>query len=304
MTTGPITLTVGWISRHTPPGAGVDGRDAAVIDIAQDLLLRDLHSFFNRHHIQWHRGLDHGPTNHLLSSQVQCANALFAMTTDSDLIKRAFRGLLDIAEVLPIEGDGAFLTFEFNGGGHDYLGEGREGRPLTRGANSTCTDAAFRYRTPENTEELALIEWKYTEHYLGSKLSADRKGVRERRYRPWFEAADGPLKSGIMPYEAILVEPLYQLVRQQLLAWRIERSDIDPAEVVRVLHIAPSDNAEYWHSLDRHPCLQPGETVREVWQRLLRDDYRDRFVSIDSKRFTDESRASTSQSYRDRYRHT
>ena len=43
MTTGPITLTVGWIGRHTPPGAGVDGRDAAVIDIAQDLLLRDLH---------------------------------------------------------------------------------------------------------------------------------------------------------------------------------------------------------------------------------------------------------------------
>ena len=43
MTMGPTTLTVGWISRHTPPGAGVDGRDAAVIDIAQDLLLRDLH---------------------------------------------------------------------------------------------------------------------------------------------------------------------------------------------------------------------------------------------------------------------
>ena len=43
MTAGPITLTVGWIGRHTPPGAGVDGRDAAVIDIAQDLLLRDLH---------------------------------------------------------------------------------------------------------------------------------------------------------------------------------------------------------------------------------------------------------------------
>ena len=42
MTAGPITLTVGWISLHTPAGAGVDGRDAAVIDIAQDLLLRDL----------------------------------------------------------------------------------------------------------------------------------------------------------------------------------------------------------------------------------------------------------------------
>ena len=30
-------------SAGTPPGAGVDGRDAAVIDIAQDLLLRELH---------------------------------------------------------------------------------------------------------------------------------------------------------------------------------------------------------------------------------------------------------------------
>src|ERR1019366_4235493 len=43
MTMGPITVTVGWSGRHTPLGAGGDGRDAAVIDIAQDLLLRDLH---------------------------------------------------------------------------------------------------------------------------------------------------------------------------------------------------------------------------------------------------------------------
>ena len=43
MTSGPISLTLGWLGRHTPPGAGVDGRRAAVIDIAQDLLLRELH---------------------------------------------------------------------------------------------------------------------------------------------------------------------------------------------------------------------------------------------------------------------
>lgn len=36
-----IRLTVGHIARHTPPGAGAQGRDAAIIDIAQDLLLRD-----------------------------------------------------------------------------------------------------------------------------------------------------------------------------------------------------------------------------------------------------------------------
>ncbi|WP_250287558.1 MULTISPECIES: hypothetical protein [unclassified Frankia] len=43
MSSGLIAVTIGWIGRHTPPGAGVDGRDAAVMDIAQDLLLRDLH---------------------------------------------------------------------------------------------------------------------------------------------------------------------------------------------------------------------------------------------------------------------
>jgi predicted nucleotidyltransferase component of viral defense system len=39
-----ITLTVGHIARHTPRGAGAQGRDAAIVDIAQDLLLRHLHS--------------------------------------------------------------------------------------------------------------------------------------------------------------------------------------------------------------------------------------------------------------------
>jgi hypothetical protein len=259
--------------------------------------------FFGRHHLQWHRGLYHGPTNHLISSQVQCVNALFAMTTNPSLIKRAFGEELGIAEVIPIEDDGAFLTFEYNGGGRDYLGEGRSGRPLTRGANSTSTDAAFRYCTSAGRAELALVEWKYTEQYLGSKLSADRKGVRELRYRTWFEADDGPLDRDVVPYEAVFVEPLYQLVRQQLLAWRIERSDTDTAQAVRVLHIAPSSNEGYWRSLDRHTHRLVGESVRDVWQRMLREDYRDRFHSVDSARFTDEGLALTSESYRDRYRH-
>lgn len=42
MISGPVTVTVGWLGRHTPPGAGVDGRRAAAIDVAQDLLLREL----------------------------------------------------------------------------------------------------------------------------------------------------------------------------------------------------------------------------------------------------------------------
>jgi predicted nucleotidyltransferase component of viral defense system len=37
-----VTLTPGWIGRHTPANAEAGGRDAAIIDIAQDLLLREL----------------------------------------------------------------------------------------------------------------------------------------------------------------------------------------------------------------------------------------------------------------------
>lgn len=38
-----IRLTLGHIARHTPHGAGAQGQDAAIVDIAQDILLRDLH---------------------------------------------------------------------------------------------------------------------------------------------------------------------------------------------------------------------------------------------------------------------
>ncbi|MDR1432358.1 MAG: nucleotidyl transferase AbiEii/AbiGii toxin family protein, partial [Propionibacteriaceae bacterium] len=39
-----IRINPGHIARHIPTGAGAQGRDAAIVDIAQDLLLRHLHS--------------------------------------------------------------------------------------------------------------------------------------------------------------------------------------------------------------------------------------------------------------------
>jgi len=42
MTEHNIIINPGHIARHTPTGAGTQGREAAIIDIAQDLLLRHL----------------------------------------------------------------------------------------------------------------------------------------------------------------------------------------------------------------------------------------------------------------------
>jgi hypothetical protein len=257
--------------------------------------------FFAARGIQWHRGVGDGPTTHLVSSQVQCVNALYPMTADPGLIVRAFGEELDIAEVTEL--DQAFLTFEYNGDGRDYLGESRSGRPLSRGANSTSTDAAFAYLTSDGQPELALVEWKYTEQYLGSKLSEDRKGIRELRYRSWYESPDGPLNPDVVPYESVFVEPLYQLTRQQLLAWRIEQDPGNPYSKVRVLHVVPATNKAYRQSLDRHCHRLSGESVADVWQRMLRPSHRDRYRSVGSARFTDPDLQLTSATYRDRYTH-
>ena len=38
-----MNIQIGHVARHTPKGAGAQGREAAVVDIAQDLLLAHMH---------------------------------------------------------------------------------------------------------------------------------------------------------------------------------------------------------------------------------------------------------------------
>lgn len=112
--------------------------------------------------IPWHAGVGDGPSNHLLSSQTQCVNALGQMVIDPSRLIRAFGSRLGTAEVLQIE-PGRFLTFEYIGE-KDYFNERARG-PRVRGAHCTSVDAAFLHRTAAGVVELVLIEWKYTESY-------------------------------------------------------------------------------------------------------------------------------------------
>lgn len=177
---------------------------------------------------------------------------------------------------------------------------------MSRGAHRTSTDAAVLYRTPEGRTELALVEWKYTERYAGSVLSARKKGVRELRYRAFWDDPDGPFLTaergeGPLLYEDLFVEPFYQLMRQQLLAWRMEQVRTLGADVVRVLHIAPRANTAYHRSVNGGRRAAAGDTVGEVWAQVLRQP--DRFVSMDSAELLDASTAVTSEAYRRRYGH-
>lgn len=83
----------------------------------------------------------------------------------------------------------------------------------------------------------------------------------------------------MLPIELLLDEPFYQLMRQQLLAHRLEKDHAHGAEVVRVLHVLAPENSGYQDSLVRAEHRALGGSVDEVWAKLLRAT--DRFVHVD-----------------------
>lgn len=244
--------------------------------------------------IPWHAGVRGGPSNHLVSSQVQCVNALMAAVHDPSRLVRAFGDLLGIDTVLQIE-PGRYLTFEYIGP-EDYFGEVPGGERV-RGARCTSVDAAFLHRATDGAVELVLVEWKYTESYRLRRPDPAKDTVWQRRYGQAVTDPAGPIRGDVLPFELLLDEPIYQLVRQQLLAHALEQAHADGADRVRVLHVLPPGNVEYQQSLHRPEQLAQGNTVGEVWQKLLRRA--DRFTSVDPNLFLDQE--VTSREYVLRY---
>ena len=258
-------------------------------------------ALFDELGIPWHQGTDGGPSRHLRSSQVQCANALGQMVTDPDRIVAAFGDQLDIAwvrdfgEIDPSEA-GRFLTFEFIGL-KDYLGEGGRGK-RTRGAKSTSVDAAFAYRTSAGVDELALVEWKFTENYPSAGQKADQRlKERTRRYGDLIRSADGPVDASGLELGDLFHEPIYQLVRQQILAWQLEQDPEVAAQVVRVVHVLARENLAYQRSFIAPALRGLGSDVDSVWSSLLKQP--DRFVKVDPAVFLDPG--VTSEEYVARY---
>jgi hypothetical protein len=203
---------------------------------------------FRRLGIPWHAGVGGGPSNHLLSSQVQCVNALGQMVTDPGRIARAFGDLLGIEEVRQIE-PGRYLTFEYIGPS-DFFGESPVGE-RTRGAHCTSVDAAFVHTARDGVNELVLLEWKYTESYRVRVPDPGKDAVRFGRYGAAVADPTGPVRADVLAFEYLLDEPFYQLLRQQLLAHALEQIHAEGASRVRVVHITPATNSAYQTSLAR-----------------------------------------------------
>ena len=214
----------------------------------------------------------HTHANHALSSQVCCLNFLASLALDGDRLSRLIGHALgiDAPEMLQVEagpdGQPWFVGFEWNGDGTDFLNESRDGKPLKRGSNSTSVDAVVKFRWGGETE-LLLIEWKYTEKY-GAPISPDGNKTRLARYGKIAFSPEGPMRTDLgLSLEDFFYEPFYQLLRQQMLAFQIQKRN-SAFSRVRVLHISPSGNRAL-HRVTSPRLSHLGDDAFEVFQKTL-----------------------------------
>ncbi len=230
--------------------------------------------YFSDHKISWHVA-----RAHLLSSQAFCLNFLAPFAFQPQALRTLLQGALGfITEMLEVEPETdpkRLVAFEFIGN-RDYLNEATKSR-RTRGANCTSPDAFVRFITPSGGREAALVEWKYTESYSRTKAEVRRNGVRLDRYRHIAIWENGPLRSdcGVELVE-FFNEPIYQLLRLQMLAKQMEKDSQLGIDRVRVVLIAPRANLEL-HKLKIEGLRRFGIDVSSAWKALLHDS--DRFVT-------------------------
>lgn len=213
--------------------------------------------------IAWHTHASSG-----LSSQVACVNFLMPLSPRPELlgevIGRALgrRGL----RMLPVEGGPHFVGFEWIGA-QDYLGEWPESGQATRGAQVTSADAVMRFEADGRVETL-LIEWKYTESY-GRPPDPKSEARRIRRYGGKAFFPDGPFRADLgLAVEDLFWEPVYQMARQQMLAWRMQQAREDGADRVSVLHVSPLGNRAL-HQVTPPRLQERGADVFDIFRGLL-----------------------------------
>lgn len=231
-------------------------------------------AYFERYGIAWHLH-----ANHALSSQICCLNFLMPLAERPQLLARLVSRALDIPEpqMLKVESGPSglpwFVGFEWIGG--DYLNEAGPTGRRRRGANCTSADAVLKFRHQGAIETL-LIEWKYTERY-GQPLAPSGNVTRIRRYKDLAFHPNGPFRDDLgLTLSDLFYEPFYQLARQQMLAFQMQRARECGAERVRVLHVAPAANLAL-RSVTSPKLRLHGDNAFAVFKSLLVQP--DNFVS-------------------------
>jgi hypothetical protein len=241
-----------------------------------DGIREDALAYFKNNKIGW---WDAGttPSGHLLSSQISCINHLFLLRQREDLATVVLHAA-DPTIVKALKVDSGFVEFE-------KVGKKKLGKERlhTRGANCTSIDAMMLGLRENNSKVLVLIEWKYTEEYIGQSSKAKIKGgeTRLEAYKDLLQHKNCP--NGHKPAEDLYFEPFYQLMRQTLLGWQmVENNEYGASDYIH-LDIIPKENGKL-RNVVTSPGLT-GETVHEAWGNALKPDAKQKYKMLSNEDF-------------------
>jgi len=241
-------------------------------------IVSELCNYFKDNNIAWWGDNEVYPTGHLISSQIQCLNFLFALRKDADTVLKLVQ-LFDseIEVVLPTinDTDESYIAFEFTYKNDELLGETDAGG--RRGTKCTSIDA-FIIAQKEGKKILIPIEWKYTESYLDGEnkaLEYRRGDTRQGRYNKLIENSnqlrDVDDKAGSLYY----YEPFYELMRQTLQVEQMVAKGI--ADDFLHVVVVPTDNQDLLAA--NYPFSDKG--LEDIWRDAITDNTK--FKLVDSQ---------------------
>ena len=234
--------------------------------------------YFQENEIAWWGDDDKVPTGHMLSSQIQCLNFLFALRSDKSAVLK-FAQLFDpeIDDIFPTIGDkdSGCIAFEFIYENAKLLNENDYG--AKRGAYCTSIDA-FIIANRKAEKLLIAIEWKYTESYLDGKNKALEPGkgkTRQNRYNQLISNSTQLKSIPEVENSVFYYEPFYELMRQTLLVEKMVNSGI-ANDFLHIL-VVPSENED----LLGNNYTFTNDDLQTTWRNCLSDQ--SKFKVIDSK---------------------
>lgn len=225
--------------------------------------------------IAWHSGEDDdygkrdapGPSPNLMDSQIACLNFWWglASTSPQALLAVVKNFAPDAVRVVsPVQG-GPLVEPEWIGL-TNHLGERGARR---RGQYATSGDLLIAWEDAQGVRHGALIESKYSESYESRDDRVSARGTdRAAIYavaaaQPWSTVSDR------VPVSALIYEPFYQHLRQQLLAAAMEDTHELGLATVALVHVAPRGNRDF-HEHITAPALRGfGGSVATVWRATL-----------------------------------
>lgn len=261
--------------------------------------------YFKDNKIVWWRGKDGLPTNHTLSSQVSCINHMLWLQNNEQAATVVLKQLDQDFIAEPFPKSKLYIEFELNGCDEDHRFHCLCEKGSARGANTTSIDAAMLARK-SNKKVLVLIEWKYVESYYGTIQGIQANPqytVQKFTYKPWLLTIDCPiliLKTEELAgqnlisdedfdrlYEKFSVEPIYQLMRQTLLAWKLTAEHRYGADDYLHVHVIPFANSKLLTSKTSPEIIDGHKDICSAWKNCLKRP--EKYIHIDPSNLLDQA---------------